>query len=333
MALRMPSGSTTGPNVTSDPTPKGCSYADEVTEMCNVMLSLRSLEDNICNSSFSMEVTRLKGLATTDESDDAPPPEDIQYVLSRIHKDTQKILAEAMTFSMSPQRRQIQELVERQKLVANELKKNSSLAKSYRTHVDNLGTMHVLENDLTNPRLGELEHEFLMKILKAPRKHYIWKEAADQISARSCPGEPPLVREVLKILTGCLETTRLDQEKLDWLQNESCWKGVRLENWLPHTICRILGENVEDGTPGVMPRLLRLADSSNGEIYYINEWLLTMSSIGMTMNRDKNCMHKLLKHVPPFTLLIPMLSLQQDDIEGEIEYLRKKVENLDSNQD
>lgn len=64
----------------------------------------------------------------------------------------------------------------------------------------------MLENDLTNERLGTLEYEFLMKILEAPRKHYVWKEAADQISLLS-PGELPLVHEVLDILSKCLETT------------------------------------------------------------------------------------------------------------------------------
>ncbi|KAL6693799.1 hypothetical protein J3F84DRAFT_379944 [Trichoderma pleuroticola] len=234
--LSMPSGGTSGPEVahenstndgntgfqdatmpgnpaTSDPTPKECAYADEVTEMYNVMLSFRSLDDNIFDHPFSLEASRLKALVTTDGSNDAPTPEERLEAFGCMNKEIQKPLAELMTFSMSPQRRQIKKLVEQQKLVANELKKDSSWAKSYRTHVDNQGTMYVLENDLTNPRLGKLEYEFLMKILKAPRKHYIWKKAADQILPLLSPDGPPLAREVLAILTECLDTTRLDQKK------------------------------------------------------------------------------------------------------------------------
>ncbi|KAK4082334.1 uncharacterized protein Triagg1_2146 [Trichoderma aggressivum f. europaeum] len=295
--------------------------------MYNVMLSLRSLDEESCRQTLSMELSRLEGLVTTDERYDAPLLEDYHYVLSLVNNDTQKALAKITTFSMSPQRRQIQKLVEQQELVANELKKDSSWAERYRTHVDNHGTLYVLENDLTNPRLGKFEHGFLMKILEAPRKHYIWKEAADQISSPLHAGERPLVCDVLKILDRCLEITRLDQEKLHSLQDESKEQDSYLWNWLPQTISRILGENVEDGAPNGEEKL---RDRFGQETFMISRFLIDMRY--MEDERNEKFLAKVLKHAPLFTPLIPMLSLQQKDIEGEIEYLRKKVENMDRNQ-
>ncbi|KAL6814498.1 hypothetical protein J3E69DRAFT_375911 [Trichoderma sp. SZMC 28015] len=331
---------TSGNPATSDPNPEERSYADEVTEMYNVMLSLRSLNESSSDvksprDPFSMELSRLKSLVTNNEGSDAPPPEFSLHVLDLLRKDVQMHLAEVTTFSIGPQRRQIRELVKQQKLIASELKKNSSWTESYRTHVDNHGTMYVLKNDLSNKYMGKLEHEFLIKILTAPRKHCVWKEAADRILALPHPGEPPLVHEVLDILTKCLETTRLDQEKLHSLQDESCKQDDHLSNWLPHTISRILGENVKENAPKGEEKLRARFGK---EAYMISRFLTDMRY--EEIQRNTNFLAKSLKYVPPFTLLIPMLSLQQEDIEGEIEYLKKKVEylrknveNMDDNQD
>ncbi|KAL7781132.1 hypothetical protein V8C43DRAFT_239398 [Trichoderma afarasin] len=317
-----------GNPVTSDPTPEECSYETKLTEMYKVMPSLRSLD-----GALSIGLSKLEDLVK--KGDDAPPLEFSRRVLRLVPKDIQTLLAEITAFYGSPQEHQIQKLVEQQKLAAHELKKNSSWTENYRTHVDNHGTMYVLENNLTNERLGKLEHEFLMKILKAPRKHYVWKEAADQISLLR-PGEPPLVHEVLDILSKCLETTRLDQEKLDRLQNEDWDKIPYSGGWLPHTLCRILGENIKDGAQGAQKKLNRF----DRETFQISRFLDDVLFREDTADLDESFMHKLLKHVPPFTLLIPMLSLQQEDIEEEIEYLKKKVEylrenveNMDGNQD
>ncbi|KAM6479373.1 hypothetical protein HDV62DRAFT_136052 [Trichoderma sp. SZMC 28011] len=304
-----------GNPVTSDPTPEECSYNNKLTEMYTVMPSLRSLD-----GALSIGLSKLEDLVK--EGDDAPPPEFSRRVLRLVPKDIQTLLAEITAFYGSPQEHHIQKLIEQQKLVATELKKNLSLAESYRTHVDSHGTMYVLENDLTNERLGTLEYKFLMKILKAPRKHYVWKEAADQISLLH-PGEPPLVHEVLDILTKCLETTRLDQEKLDRLQNEDWEEIPDLGHWLQHTLCRISGKNVKDGASFVENKL------PDKETFEINRFLRDLFHREDTVDLDNSYMHKLLKHVPPFTLLIPMLSLQQEDIEEEIRYHTEKLREME----
>lgn len=108
-----------GNPVTSDPDPEECPYASKLTEMYTVMPSLRSLDD-----ALSIGLSRLEDLVK--EGDDAPPLEFSRRVLRLVPKDIQTLLAEITAFYGSPQEHQIQKLVEQQKLVANELKKNWS---------------------------------------------------------------------------------------------------------------------------------------------------------------------------------------------------------------
>lgn len=102
---------------------------------------------------------------------------------------------------------------------------------------------------------------------------------------------------------------------------------------MPHTLYRIFGENIKDGAQGAQKKLHRF----DKETFQISRFLDDILFREDTADLDDSFMHKLLKHVPPFTLLIPMLSLQQEDIEGEIEYLKSKVdylqnfENMDGN--
>lgn len=314
---------TSGNPATSDPTTKECSYADEATRM--LTSDYKSLQychfvnESYYGKSVSIVQPRLEGRATNDTDTNALLLKMSHDVLYCVPEETERLLVELMTLPRSPQRVQVQSLVEKQKSVADKLTKHSSWINRFRACVDDCGTMYVVENDPMNPCLGVLETELLIRLAGQTRKHCNWKEAVLQILDLPRPGNSCLAHEALGILTKYLETTRRDQEKLQSLSNES-WEGIRLEKWLPQTVCRIFGYNFEDEAPYAETKL-RL---EHPEAFKLTRLLIDMQYMGL----DKDEIPKMLKYVHPFNRIIPSLSLQQDDIEGEIEYHRKKVENL-----
>ncbi|KAL7907758.1 hypothetical protein GGI35DRAFT_486775 [Trichoderma velutinum] len=192
---------------------------------------------------ISIVQPRLEGLVANDSGDNAFLLAMSRYVLAGLSKETEILLAEVMTYSVGLKRRSFERFVQKQKDVADAMTENAPWAKSHRTCVDNFGTIYVVENDPMNPYLGELEYNFLTNMLNAPRKHYIWEEATGQIlRLYHRLNKPPLVHDVLEILTACLKIAGQDQSKLLSLQNESSWERGRLEEWLPHTVCRIFGQ-------------------------------------------------------------------------------------------
>ncbi|PKK43745.1 hypothetical protein CI102_12487 [Trichoderma harzianum] len=269
---------------------------------------------------ISIVQPRLEGLVPNDSGDNSFLLAMSRYVLAMVSVDIDILLAENMTSAVGLKRGHFQQLVQKQKEVARVMAEHASWAESHRACVDNFGFIYVVENDPMNPYLGKLELGFLIDMLEASRKHCAWENAVIQISRLYPLKRPISVHKVLEILTAALETAGRDQKRLLGLLEESSWKHSSLKEWLPHTVCRMFGQEVEDGSVSGEWTLQGI----DGDVYKITKLLIDIQ--GMSLKTSD--IPKMLKYVHPFNRLIPSISLQQEDIESEIEYLRKKAQYM-----
>ncbi|KAK4065519.1 hypothetical protein Trihar35433_7639 [Trichoderma harzianum] len=269
---------------------------------------------------ISIVQPRLEGLVPNDSGDNSFLLAMSRYVLAVSSVDIDILLAENMTSAAGLKRGHFQKLVQQQKEVARLMEEHASWDESHRACVDNFGFIYVVENDPTNPYLGTLELGFLIDMLEASRKHCAWENAAHQIGQLHPLQRPVSVHKILEILTATLETTERDQKKLLGLLEESSWKDSNLEEWLPHTVCRMFGQEVEDGSRSFEYTLQGI----DGDVYKTTRLLIAIQK----MRLKTSDIPKMLKYVHPFNRLIPLISPQQEDIESEIEYLRKKAQNI-----
>ncbi|KAL5089250.1 hypothetical protein Trisim1_005812 [Trichoderma cf. simile WF8] len=268
---------------------------------------------------ISIVQPRLEGLVPNDSGDNSFLLAMSRYVLALSSVDIDILLAENMSSAVGLKRGQFQQLVQKQKEVARGMAEHASWAETHRACVDNFGFIYVVEDDPETPYLGTLERGFLIDLLEASRKHCAWENAVIQISR--LPYKRPLsVHKVLEILTASLKTAERDQQRLLGLLEEISWKHSSLKDWLPHTVCRIFGQEVEDGSVGVEDTLKGI----DGDVFKITMLLVDIQK----MRLKTSDIPKMLKYVHPFNRLIPLISLQQEDIESEIEYLRKKAQNI-----
>jgi hypothetical protein len=192
--------------------------------------------------------------------------------------------------------------------------------KSLRICHDAGGIQHVVENDPVNPYLGKQEYNFLIHILRAPRAHYIWAEAANNIENAHSANKLPFAWEVLGILTTCLEITLKDLEKAQSLRDTSTWAGSRclLVRWLPQTVCRLFGHKIEDGDLGVLDML----ESIGGNIFKPTIVVIGTQLMILAKRQDLSEVQQV---VDTFIQMTLVSSRQHLPIRNEIEYFGKKA--------
>ncbi|KAM0254888.1 hypothetical protein ACHAQJ_006325 [Trichoderma viride] len=229
-------------------------------------------------------------------------------------------IAKYNRFSITSNCYKLDEFINKQKEVACKTIGLSLWPKSLRLCHDDLGIQYVVENDPVNPCLGKQEYDFLVHILRAPRAHYIWAEAANNMENVHSANKSPLVREVLGALTTCLEIVLQELEKVQSLRHTSTWARSHclLSKWLPQTVCRLFGYKIEDGEDSY----LGILEIIGGNVFKMTNFMIGTECMVLAGKQD---ISEIQQDVESFIQMVSLSSRQHLPIQNEIEYFREKA--------